>query len=88
MARSKFRFFHLILEICKSGFFVHPAHVVTYTFRKNWRGIQENCGNLPGSLILNIGFFHGVLTVIPVLHCLGLLLVVRGLVWAAEWSVI
>ena len=57
IARSKYRLFHLILEIGKSRFFVHPAHVVPYTFRKNWRGFQEICGNLPGSLILNIGFF-------------------------------
>ena len=83
MARSKFRLFHLILEICKSLFFFHPAHIVTYTFRKIWRGFQEICGNVAGSLNLNIGFFHGALTVIPVLHCLSFLLVVGGLVWAA-----
>ena len=47
-------------------------------------GFQETCGDLPGSFILDIGFFHGALTVIPVLHCLGFLLVVGGLVWAAE----
>ena len=60
MARSKFRLFHLILEICKSrlSHFAHPAHVVTYTFRKkNGWGLEEFCGDPPGFHILDIGFF-------------------------------
>ena len=59
MARSKFRLFHLILEICKSrlSHCDHPAHVVTYTFRKIWAGFQGICGDPPGSHILDIEFF-------------------------------
>ena len=74
MARSKFRLFHLILEICKSSFLhlFHLAHVGTYTFRKSWRGFQETCGNVPGFLIWDSWYIHGAFTFMPVGHCLGL----------------
>ena len=75
MTRNKFRLFHLILEICKSSFLhlPHLAHVGTFTFRKNWRGFQETCGNVPGFLYWDSWYIHGVFTFMPVGHCLGLL---------------
>ena len=85
MARSKFRLFHLILEICKSrlSHFAHPAHAVTYTFRKHGRGFQEICGNPPGSHILDIGFFMAL-----GLYCIAWALAGSwGVLWADECSV-
>ena len=62
MARSKFRLFHLILEICKSRlshFCSSSSHWYVHIPGK-LAGIPGICGNLPGSLILNIRFFfHG-----------------------------
>ena len=67
MARSKFRLFHLILEICKSRFFAHPVHVVTYTFRKNvGGGLEEFCGDPSGSHIWYLVLWRLVYPALPV----------------------
>ena len=75
MARSKFRWFHLIIEICKSRFshFAHPAHLGTYTFRNSLWGLQEICGDLPGFLIWDSWLVNGAFIFMSVRHCLGLL---------------
>ena len=68
MARSKFRLFHLILEICMSSFvhFPHLIHVGTYTFRKQLVGDSRKLvAVFLVSSFWQVWLSHGVSTFIP-----------------------
>ena len=85
MARSIFRPFHLILEICRSSFLCSPHQVQldTYTFRKFLVGYSKKLL----AVFLVFLFWEGwlsyeVSTFVPIWHCLGSLWVAAELLWS------